>query len=477
MIMIIYGLLVTAAGLFFYRRLHNIDDFILGNRGLNYWVIGLSAQTSLLGGWIFLGLPSLGFSIGLGGLWVLLGVIAGSLLNWRFIAIRLRVFSTRSENALTLPSYFQKRFKSNRIGLRLLISLLILGSYLIYTAAGLSVAGRVVQLILGVEYLAALLIVTLLVAGYTVSGGFTAVNWTDVLQSLLILLAAVILPLVTLGQLGGGQRALMLLQELPDDFLSLTGESMGWIRGVSFFALGFAVLGQPHVVTRFMAIDEIENINYASFIGLLWTVAVLLGAFGLGLLGRAYYPGTCPFELEFLYYQLTTTFFSGFLGDLLKIAFLAALMSTVDSKLMVTVSVFVEDFYKIMIHREIPSQAQVLMGRITVAIMALVAFLLALDPGSSLYGLVGLVWVGLGSTLGPAMVFSLFYWKTTYRGVFSGIAVGGLVLLFWELMLSGGLFDLTGLIPAALITSAVIWQVSKRDTLHHEFEQFSELLK
>jgi sodium/proline symporter len=474
---VIYGLVVTGVGAYFFKRVQHINDFILGNRGMNFWVSGLSAQTSLLGGWVLLGLPALGFSLGLEAVWLVLGLLLGTFLGWRTVAFRLRIFSLKSENALTLPAYFQKRFRTDRISLRLLVSVILLAAFMVYTAAGLSMAAGMLQVILGVGYLAALVGVTLLVVAYVALGGFVAVSWTDVIQSLMILTAAVVLPLVTLGRLGGAERALAILHEMDPEFLSLKGGALGLVEKISFFALGLGILGQPHVLARFMAMRDPENTPLAALVGGGWTLLVLTGALAVGVLGRAYYPGAFPFETDMLVYQLLEAFFEGSLGIFLQITLLAALMSTIDSKLMVTVSVFMRDFYRIMVHREIPNQTQVRMGRFLVVLMALATFLIAMDAGSSVLGLVGLAWIGLGGTLGPALIFSLYYPGVTYRGVLWGILTGGATLLFWELMLSGGAFDLTGLIPGAAVSSLVIWQVSKRDSGHQDREHFEELMK
>jgi sodium/proline symporter len=210
---------------------------------------------------------------------------------------------------------------------------------------------------------------------------------------------------------------------------------------------------------------------------MVWVLITLGMAVIVGLFGRAYYNGIEGFASETVFIQLVSDLFPALLGGILLSAVLAAIMSTADSQLLVSSSAFVEDIYKVLIKKPLSDIKQVWMSRIVVLVLAVIAFFMALDPNSSVLGLVSYAWAGLGGTFGPAVLFSLYYKKTTYKGMFSGILLGGITVIIWKSFLTGGIFDLYEIVPAFLISSLVIWLVSANDREHQDEKYFDELME
>ncbi len=476
-IIILYFLGMTAIGLYYYKRTQNLSDYILGGRNLNPWVSAMSAQASDMSGWLLLGLPGYAFVAGIEAFWISAGLALGTYLNWKYTAKRLRIFSEKADDSLTLSSYFQKRFKSDSVSLRLLTSVFILFFFLTYTASGLVASAKLFNTIFNVPYLPALSIGLVAVVLYTFLGGFMAVSWTDLFQGILMFFALLIVPFAVMGKLGGYGTAIDVVRSIDPGLLKLSVGAVGFLNVVSLAAWGLGYFGQPHILARFMAVRDPEEIKLSRVISMVWVLITLAMSVVVGLLGRAYYNGIEGFASETVFIQLVSDLFPALIGGILLSAVLAAIMSTADSQLLVSSSAFVEDIYNVLSKKEMSDKKQVWLGRIIVLVVALIAYVLAMDPNSSVLGLVSYAWAGLGGTFGPAVLFSLYYKKTTYKGTFAGMLLGGLTVIIWKNFLSGGIFDLYEIVPAFLISSLVIWLVSAYDKKNHDIAYFDELME
>lgn len=476
-VIIIYFLCMGAIGLYYYKRTQNLSDYILGGRSLNPWVAAMSAQASDMSGWLLLGLPGYAFTAGLEAFWISAGLALGTYLNWKFVAKRLRIFSEKAEDSLTLSSYFQKRYKSSSVSLRLLTSFFILFFFLTYTASGLVASAKLFNTIFDIPYLSALTIGMVAIVLYTFLGGFMAVSWTDFFQGILMFFALLIVPMVVMGKIGGMGTAMDIVRNIDPGFLKLSIGAVGLLNVVSLAAWGFGYFGQPHILARFMAIRDPKEITQARVISMVWVLLTLAASVVVGILGRAYYVGVDGFASETVFIQLVADLFPALIGGVLLSAVLAAIMSTADSQLLVSSAAFVEDIYKVLSKKEISDKAQVWMSRIVVLVVALIAYVLAMDSTSSVLGLVSYAWAGLGGTFGPAVLFSLYYKKTTYKGTLYGILLGGLTVIVWKNFLSGGIFELYEIVPAFFVSSLVIWLVSANDKENQDEAYFDELME
>lgn len=476
-IIILYFIGMAAIGIYYYKRTQNLSDYILGGRSLNPWVSAMSAQASDMSGWLLLGLPGYAFVAGVEAFWISAGLALGTYLNWKFTAKRLRIFSERTDDALTLSSYFQKRFKSESVSLRLLTSVFILFFFLTYTAAGLVASAKLFNTIFDVPYLWALSIGLFAVVSYTFLGGFMAVSWTDLFQGILMFFALLIVPFVVMGEIGGMGSAIDVISSIDPSLLQLSIGAVGILNVISLAAWGLGYFGQPHILARFMAVRDPEEIKLSRRIAMVWVIITLAAAVIVGMLGRVYYNNVADFASETVFIQLVADLFPALIAGVLLSAVLAAIMSTADSQLLVSSSAFVEDIYNVLAKKKLSDVAQVWMGRFVVLVVAVIAYFLAMNPDSTVLGLVAYAWAGLGGTFGPAVLFSLFYKKATYKGTFAGMLLGGLTVIVWRNFLSGGIFDLYEIVPAFIVSSFVIYLVSKYDTKNHDEEYFEELLK
>lgn len=461
---ILYLAVMLAIGWHFYHRTRNLSDYILGGRGLNRWVTALSAQASDMSGWLLLGLPGFAYLAGLEALWIALGLGVGTYLNWRLVARRLRDATAAAGDALTLPDYFEHRFADRSRALRMVSAFFILVFFMIYTSSGFVAGARLFETVFGFSYLAALAIGVAVIIGYTFLGGFMAVSWTDLIQGTLMLVAIVAVPLAGVSLAGGfAGTATALLHgnpELLDPLTAADGTALGPIAIISSLAWGLGYAGQPHILARFMAIANPRQITDARRIAMVWVAVSLTMAVAVGLVGRA----GLGVELvgadsERVFMLLIDAVFPAALAGVMLSAILAAVMSTADSQLLVASSALTEDLYRTLLRRGASERELILVSRLAVVLVALVAFVIALDPERSVLGLVSYAWAGFGATFGPLVVLSLTWRRMTRDGALAGIIVGGATVIVWK-NLSGGLFELYEIVPGVVLSGLAIVAVS-----------------
>ena len=478
---IIYLLFMLGIGAFFYRRTHNLSDYILGGRGLNSWVTSLSAQASDMSGWLLLGLPGYAYLAGMESLWMTAGLALGTWLNWKFIAARLRRFTHAAGDAITLPVFFENRLNAKSPALRIVSALFILIFFLIYTASGFVAGAKLFNTVFGFNYQMALTIGVLVIIGYTFLGGFWAVSWTDFFQGSIMFIAILTVPWLAIRALHGVGPMITGLNGIPgylDPFHTQTGQSISLISILSLAGWGLGYFGQPHILARFMAIRHESLIPKARFIAMNWVILCLLGATLVGLTGRALLVSPldgAASETVFmvLVNDLVHTWFAGFL----LAAILAAIMSTADSQLLVASSAVTEDLYRLLVRRNAGNRELLWISRSAVIIIALIAYVIALNPESMVLDLVSYAWAGFGATFGPVILFSLYWKRMTLRGALAGMITGGIIVIVWK-QLDGGLFDLYEIIPGFVLSMAAIIIFSYMDQKPgNRVDQFFELVR
>jgi len=463
---LVYMAVVLLLGFIAWRRTRNLKDYILGGRSLNAWVTALSAQASDMSGWLLMGLPGLAYAAGLEAGWMVLGLLAGTYLNWKLVASRLRERTEVLDDSLTLPDYFERRFNDRSRALRLLAGVFILVFFVLYTSSGFVAGGKLFEALFGVDYRWAVFWGTLSVLVYTFFGGFLAVSWADVLQGSLMFLALVLVAALswwTLGGAGGIRHTLNAVNpDLLNPFVSAdTGQALGVIGIVSLVGWGLGYFGQPHILARFMAANAAGNIPAARRIAMSWqtvvlVAAVLVGLAGIGVLDR---PLTGP-DVEKVFIFMAVDRFPAVLAGICLSGILAAVMSTAAAQLLVASSAFAEDFYKGVLRKQAHGRELLWVGRLAVLGIAILAFLIALDPASKVLALVAWAWAGFGATFGPAVLLSLYWDGMTRNGALAGMLVGGVTVIVWPLF-AGGIFELYELVPGFVLSLLAIVLVSR----------------
>lgn len=465
-----YMVMMIVIGALYMKRTNNSEDYFLGGRGLGGWVAALSAQASDMSGWLLMGLPGAVYALGTGQAWIAIGLLAGTILNWIFISGRLRRYTIRANNSLTLPAYFENRFHDKKRILLTASSLVIVIFFLVYTASALAAGGKLFHLVFGLDYRIALTIGAAVILLYTFMGGFMAVCVTDFIQGMLMLIGILAVPIIALVIVGpenlsgildasgvaGGSASFLNLMESG-------GKPYTAVEIFSQLAWGFGYCGMPHILVRFMAVRDEKEIKKSRWVAIIWCTLSLLFACALGVIGRAYlYPVVLGTEAtgsaENVFIEMITKLFTQdlalpFIGGLFLCGILAAIMSTADSQLLVTASAVSEDLYHQVLNPKADSKKVLNVSRITVLAVAVIAYIIALDPNSSIMGLVSNAWAGFGAAFGPLVVLSLYWKRTNLPGAIAGIVSGALTVLVWDYIpLAGGqtLGNATGLYSLAV---------------------------
>ncbi len=453
-----YAALMLYIGFYFYRQNKNTEDYFLGGRSLGPVVSALSAGASDMSGWLLMGLPGALYASGLIESYIAIGLSIGALLNWSFVAKRLRIYTSVIANSITIPDYFETRFDDDKHILRIVCAIVILIFFTFYVSSGLVGGAKLFEATFGIRYEYALTTGTLIIVTYTFLGGYKAVCWTDLLQGLLMMGALIVVPAVMLYHLGGFGEAMAVIEEIKPNALSM-GEGIGALSIVSALAWGLGYFGQPHILVRFMSIRSTKDIPAATFVGISWMVISLIGACFIGLLGIAY---VHKFELtlqdpEKIFIVMSQLLFNPWIAGILLSAILAAIMSTASSQLLVSSSTIAEDFYKRIFNKEASNKTVMNLGRIGVLLVALIAFVISTDKESSVLSIVAYAWAGFGASFGSVMLFSLFWSRMTRIGAILGMITGAVMVVLWKNYLAELFnFPIYEIVPGFVAASVVI---------------------
>ncbi len=428
----VYFIAMFSIGIYAYSATKgDLTGFMLGGRNLNPAVTALSAGASDMSGWMLLGLPGAMYISGLSSAWIALGLTLGAYLNYLLVAPRLRVFTELLDDAVTIPEYFERRFDDRGHLIRILSSVVIIIFFAIYTTSGVVAGGKLFESSFGLNYELGLFITAGVVVAYSTFGGFLAVSTTDLVQACIMFLALILVPIVTINQIGSVAQTEHYLMELSPAMLTLGGGSLLGILSAASWGLGY--FGQPHIIVRFMAIRSVREIKVARRIGMSWMIISLTGAIAVGLVGAAYIKsiGGNLSDPETIFIFLSNTLFDPLVSGFLLAAILAAIMSTISSQLLVTSCSLTEDIYHTFLRKKASDTELVLVGRFSIVAVALLAIFLAHDRDSSILSLVSNAWAGFGPAFGPVVLLSLFWARMTRQGALAGIVVGASAVLFW----------------------------------------------
>ena len=457
--MLLYVALMLGIGIVCSRYMKSLDDYVLGGRRLGPWVAAVSERASGESAWFLLGLPGAAYTLGFTEYWSVIGIAGGILTSWTFIAMPLRR-ATAQMGALTLSDYFELRFNDRSRLLRMISMISILFFYTAYVAAQLFAAGKILNAAFDIEPIWGIAIGLTVVVCYTLLGGFLAVAWTDLFQGLLMTAVAVVLPAVGLIAIGGPGALAEKLSVRGPEFLSISGGKVGgaFLLGVVVGGLswGLGYLGQPHLLTRYMAIRRTSELRKAGLIAMGWTLLSYWGAPMIGIVAVVLL-GPDVADPEQVMPLLAKKLMPGLIAGLMIAGATAAMMSTADSQLLVATSTLVEDIYVRLLRPKSSPKRLVLLSRIATIFIAGIAFLLAYAAllGSALIDtMVAYAWTGLGASFGPPLVFSLWWSRTTREGVLAGMLGGMSATIIWQNVPAlGRLLDIKA---AAVLISAVL---------------------
>ncbi len=455
---VVYLVGMLTIGTLFYRLTENLSDYILGGRRLNSFVAALSAGASDMSGWLLLGLPGALYAGGMSQSWIAIGLVIGAYLNWQFVARRLRSYTAAANDSLTLPDFFEYRFRDKSRLLRIISALVILVFFTIYTSSGLVGGAKLFESSFGLNYYWALAIGALVIVSYTFLGGFMAVSWTDFFQGVLMFMALIIVPVMTIHDLGGWNETVALAAEVDMGHIDIYS-GMSVVSIISLAAWGLGYFGQPHILARFMAIRSSSIVPKARLIGMTWMIFGILGSVFVGFAGIGFFADAPLEDAEKVFLELTQIQFNPWIAGVLLAGILSAIMSTVDSQLLVCSSAIAEDFYKALFKEDAGDRELVWIGRGSVIVIALIAVAIAANPESMVLELVAYAWAGFGASFGPVVLFGLFWRRVTRNAAMAGIVTGAITVIVWK-QLSGGLFEVYEILPGFVLGSLTILLVS-----------------
>ena len=456
---VIYLIFLMGVGVYFYKKTETAEDYVLGGRGMGSWVTALSAQASDMSGWLLMGLPGAVYMTGMSQTWTAIGLTLGTYLNWKILAPKLRV-QTEETDTMTLPNFLSKKLKDDTGTIRIFSAIVILFFFTVYSSSGLVAAGKLFASILGIDYKIAVIIGVGTIVFYTFMGGYLACCWTDFFQGTLMFLAILVVPVMAYFT-GGGIESIAYQAQIRDISLSvLHGSKIGTMGIISALAWGLGYFGQPHILVRFMSVKNLEELNKARQIAMAWVLISLAGAVAIGITGIGLFTDISQIggDSEKIFIYMISKLFNPWVGGILLAAILSAIMSTIDSQLLVSASTLSEDFYRY-IKKDATEKQVMWTGRIGIIAISLVATIIAMDTNSHILSMVSYAWAGFGGAFGPAILMTLYCKNLNWRSVFAGMLVGVAVIILWKISgLSNYLYEI---LPAFVMNGLVVYAYEK----------------
>lgn len=462
-VFVIYLLFMLGIGFYFFFKSKDGSEktYFLGGRQMGAWVTALSAGASDMSAWVLMGLPTSIYALGLGQVWIPVGLAIGYTISWIVEAPRLRRFSIVANDSITIPQYLTNRFLSKSKALQVICAIVFLVAYTVYAASSVKACGTLFHTVIGIKESTAMYIATVIIVGYTFLGGFNAVCWTDFFQGMLILGAMLIAPIAAASVLDLSGTEIV-AQQTPG-FWNAFGN---WKDIVSGLGWGLGYFGMPHIIIRFMSLKSQKDLKKSAKIGITWTVIIVVFAALIGIIGRlAFGYDESINEGSLVFIKMVRKIFPGVLSGILLSAVLAASMSTADSQLLAAASSFSSDVYQPVIRKNKASDKEMLWsGRIVVLAIAVVALVIASNPNSgSIMSLVSNAWGVFGAAFGPAIMLSLFWKRFNFSGAVAGILVGAVVDICWLVFLSDlGIYEIIPGFAAGMIAAVVTTLCTKK---------------
>ncbi len=487
--MVIYMSVVIIIGLVYAKRANSSsENYFLGGRSLGPWVTAMSAEASDMSGWLLMGLPGLAYWCGLAdAFWTAVGLAVGTYLNWLIVSKRLRRYSVRANNSITLPEFFSNRFREKSKVICTLSALFILIFFTVYASSCFVTCGKLFSTLFGTSYISMMLVGAAFVLLYTILGGFLAESASDFMQGIVMFVALTVIVITGVIGAGGLDAVMENANAIPGffEFFGLANPTLGadglqvveagtpvfgdakpygLLSVCSMMAWGLGYFGMPQVLLRFMAIRHEKELKLSRRVAMIWVVISLAVAVFIGIVGRKLFPIThlTNASAENIFITISTSFLPPILAGFVMAGILAATISSSDSYLLIAASAFAKNIFQGVVKKNATDKQVMTMSRITLLVIAGIAMVIALDENSVIFKIVSFAWAGFGATFGPLMIFSLFWKRTTRAGAIAGMVGGAGMVFLWKLVISklGGSFAIYELLPAFIFSALCIVVVS-----------------
>ena len=489
--MVIYMAVVIAIGVVFAKKANkSSENYYLGGRSLGPWVTAMSAEASDMSGWLLMGLPGVAYWCGLAdAAWTAIGLAVGTYLNWLIVSKRLRRYSIRANNSITLPEFFSNRFRENKKVIMTISAVFILVFFTVYASSCFVTCGKLFSTLFGMPYVSMMIVGAIFVLLYTILGGFLAESASDFMQAIVMIIALTVVVALGTAKAGGLSAVIDNAREIPGflEFFGLAtpavdangvqqvvdgvaqfGEKTdyGALTVASMFAWGLGYFGMPQVLLRFMAIRKEKELKMSRRIAVIWVVISLAVAVFIGIMGRQLFPTESALltkgGAESIFITLSTSLLPPLLAGFVMAGILAATISSSDSYLLIAASAFAKNIYQGVAKKNATDKQVMIITRVTLLAIAVIAVLIALDENSVIIQIVSFAWAGFGATFGPLMLFSLFWKRVNRAGAIAGMVGGAGMVFLWKLVIAkaGGVFAIYELLPAFIFSSICIVVVS-----------------
>ncbi len=462
--MLMYFAVVIAIGVYFFfrdRKHAGEKEYFLGGRQMNGWVAALSAGASDMSAWVLMGLPGSIYLYGVGQVWIGIGLAIGTVLSWIFVAPRLRRYSIRANDSITIPQFLTNRFLTSNKALQIISAIVFVIAYCVYSASSIDACGTLFNTVLGWDKQTAMMIATALILVYVFLGGFNAVCWTDFFQGLLMLAALMLAPIFAVFAMNAADFVKPAVN-VGADYYKLVPSAADVLSGLAW---GLGYFGMPHIIVRYISIRSEKEMKRSRVIGSTWTVLILAASVIVALVGRQFIgDALADGNQNLLFITIVRAVFPTFIGGILLSAILAAAMSTADSQLLASSSAFASDIYKPVFRKGASDKEMLWAGRAMVVVISIVAYLIAVNPNSGgIMALVSNAWGFFGAAFGPVILLALYWKRLTYAGAVAGVVVGFGVDFLWFKFLVGstGIYELLPGFICGLIAAVVVSLVSK----------------
>lgn len=472
---VLYMLAMVGIGVYYSKKNEDTGDFYLGGRKLGPFVTAMSAEASDMSSWLLMGLPGVAYLSGIcSAFWTAVGLAIGTYVNWLIIAKRLRKYTAVCNNSITIPDFFANRYRDPKV-LRGISALIIIIFFVPYTASGFAACGKLFHSLFGINYFTAMVISAIIIVAYTTLGGFLAASTTDFIQSIVMTLALIVVLVYGTVSVGGIDNVIANVKDIPG-FINLnatynsatnSADSYGLLSIASTIAWGLGYFGMPHVLLRFMAIEDANKLKLSRRIASVWVVismavAVLIGVIGYSMSAGGVLGDFGSFDKETIIVEISNVlskhgFGFALLAGIILSGILASTMSTADSQLLAASSSASEDILDGVLGLNISDKAKMNIARITVIIVSIIGVFLAKNPESSVFEIVSFAWAGFGATFGPVMLFALFWKRSNKYGAVSSMIAGGAMVFIWKFIISpiGGVWAIYELLPAFIVACVV----------------------
>ena len=489
MAMVVYMAAVILIGALYAKRANkNSEEYFLGGRSLGPWVTAMSAEASDMSGWLLMGLPGVAYWCGLAdAVWTAIGLAIGTYFNWLLVSKRLRRYSVRANNSITLPEFFSNRFREKKKIIMFLSAMFILIFFTVYASSCFVTCGKLFSTLFGLDYKFMMILGAIFVLAYTLLGGFLAESVSDFMQAIVMISALTIIVVICTINAGGISAVIDNANNIPGflEFFGLANPALneageqiveagkpifdaakpyGILSICSMLAWGLGYFGMPQVLLRFMAIRKESELKMSRRIAMVWVVISLAVAVFIGIIGRQLYPTEhlTASAAEKIFITLATNSLVPILAGFVMAGILAATISSSDSYLLIAASAFAKNIFQGIFKKKATDKQVMTVTRITLLVLALIGIVIALDENSVIFKVVSFAWAGFGATFGPIMILSLFWKRTTREGAIAGMISGAAMVFIWKLGISrlGGAFGIYELLPAFIFSTVVIVVVS-----------------